>query len=474
MQQKNLWLYAAIASYLSVFFFAAWNNELWVSAVPSVLLILNWLLFRPKILVYFAIFITPLSIPIKDLGGGLGLSVPTEPIYWLLIGFTVLSIANGQKMNQIFLKNPISRFVFFDLAWTFITSIFSEMPIISMKFFIAKLIFVGVFYFGFAHFFNNEKRLKKALMLFCLSTFFLVVYTLTNHAKYGFARYFGYTAMRPFLPDHGVYAALVAFSLILSLIFLIHSKHLQISWLWRLVLFVMFCVMVAGIVFSFTRAAWVSLVLSLLIYLLLRLKVRFAFLLSIGALFGIYLISNWSSINYELTRNKSESDDDLATHVESIGNVSSDPSNLERLNRWDAALEMFRQRPVLGWGPGTYTFVYGQHQRSNNMTLISTNAGDVGGVHSEYLRTISESGFLGGVFFLVIVLLAFQMGFSKYHSYEEGLKKYLHLALFLALVTYFSHGVLNNYSDYDKIALPFWGFLSAMVVLENRPKENEG
>ncbi|MEC8738516.1 MAG: O-antigen ligase family protein, partial [Bacteroidota bacterium] len=272
----------------------------------------------------------------------------------------------------------------------------------------------------------------------------------------------------------GVYAALVAFSLILSLIFLIHSKHLQISWPWRLVLFVMFCVMVAGIVFSFTRAAWVSLVLSLLIYFLLRLKVRFAFLLSIGALLGMYLISNWSSINYELTRNKSESDDDLATHVESIGNVSSDPSNLERLNRWDAALEMFRQRPILGWGPGTYTFVYGQHQRSNNMTLISTNAGDVGGVHSEYLRTISESGFLGGFFFLAIVLLAFRMGFNKYHSYEEGLKKYLHLALFLALVTYFSHGVLNNYSDYDKIALPFWGFLSAMVVLENRPKENEG
>ncbi|MEC8739627.1 MAG: hypothetical protein VXX63_07075, partial [Bacteroidota bacterium] len=211
-------------------------------------MIFNWLLFRPKILVYFAIFITPLSIPIKDLGGGLGLSVPTEPIYWLLIGFTVLSIAHGQKMNQLFLKNPISRFVFFDLAWTFITSIFSEMPIISMKFFIAKLIFVGLFYFGFAHFFNNEKRLKKALMLFCVSTFFLVSYTLTNHAKYGFARYFGYTAMRPFLPDHGVYAALVAFSLILSLILLIHSKHLQIYLPLRLVLFVMFCVMVAGIV----------------------------------------------------------------------------------------------------------------------------------------------------------------------------------------------------------------------------------
>ena len=470
---RNIWLYASVASFLSVLFIAAWFDALWIAALPVAMLLIHWLLFYPKNFVYFVIFITPLSIPIKDIGGGFGLSVPTEPLYWILIAFILFSVAFGKKLNQQFLRSPISLLILFDMLWTGITCITSEMPLISLKFLFAKLVFVGLFYFGFGHFFNNPIKLKKSIILFCISTFFLVIYTLINHAKYGFVRYFGYAAMRPFLPDHGVYAALVAFALIIVFVFMLYAKTLKISRLMQVIFLIMFGVLIVGIVFSFTRAAWVSLVISLVVFLLLQLKIRFRLLLTLGVFFLIFILGNWSNINNELTRNKSESDDDLATHVASIGNISSDPSNLERLNRWDVALEMFRQRPIVGWGPGTYTFIYGQHQRSYNMTLISTSSGDVGGVHSEYLRTISESGFLSALFFLILTILAIAIGFNHFYTYPAGPEKYLHLAIFLALITYFSHGILNNYSDYDKIALPFWGFLGAMVAMKKQSLEKD-
>ena len=40
------------------------------------------------------------------------------------------------------------------------------------------------------------------------------------------------------------------------------------------------------------------------------------------------------------------------------------------------------------------------------------------------------------------------------------------MGLFLGLITYFVHGVLNNYLDTDKASAPFWGFLALLVVLD--------
>src|SRR5690625_5696182 len=65
----------------------------------------------------------------------------------------------------------------------------------------------------------------------------------------------------------------------------------------------------------------------------------------------------WSSqdiiFNY-LESNESESRGDYVEHLESISNVSTDASNLERINRWNSAVAMWQERPFVGWGPGTY------------------------------------------------------------------------------------------------------------------------
>jgi len=40
------------------------------------------------------------------------------------------------------------------------------------------------------------------------------------------------------------------------------------------------------------------------------------------------------------------------------------------------------------------------------------------------------------------------------------------LMAYLGLVTYFIHGVLNNYLDTDKASVPFWGFIAVMVAID--------
>ena len=53
-----------------------------------------------------------------------------------------------------------------------------------------------------------------------------------------------------------------------------------------------------------------------------------------------------------------------------------------------------------------------------------------------------------------------------YYTLEKGDLKNLVFFSLLALTTYFAHGFLNNFLDTDKLAVPFWGFISIIVAVD--------
>ena len=70
-----------------------------------------------------------------------------------------------------------------------------------------------------------------------------------------------------------------------------------------------------------------------------------------------------------------------------MSNVTTDASNLERINRWKSAIRLFQERPHLGWGPDLSVSLC-PYQNYYEKTVISTNAGDMGNAHSEYLSAL--------------------------------------------------------------------------------------
>lgn len=121
---------------------------------------------------------------------------------------------------------------------------------------------------------------------------------------------------------------------------------------------------------------------------------------------------------------------------------------------------------MFGWGPGTYQFEYAPFQTSNLRTQISTNNADLGNAHSEYLGPLAEQGLLGLVALLALLLATGHLGFKLQRHVQDVQDRRLALGVFLGLVTYFVHGVLNNYLDTDKASAPFWGFLAMLVILD--------
>ena len=105
--------------------------------------------------------------------------------------------------------------------------------------------------------------------------------------------------------------------------------------------------------------------------------------------------------------------------------------------------------------------------------MISTNNADLGNAHSEYLGPLAEQGLLGFIGMVALLLATCHLGFKLQHPLSDPDQRIVALGLFLGLVTYFIHGVLNNYLDTDKASAPFWGFLAALVVFDIQSKRQK-
>ena len=119
---------------------------------------------------------------------------------------------------------------------------------------------------------------------------------------------------------------------------------------------------------------------------------------------------------------------------------------------------MFNQKPFWGWGPGTYQFNYAPFQKSSEMTIISTNAGNMGNAHSEYFGPLAEQGVIGITAMILLVIAILYRSTMLYSRTEDPKVRTLTLGILLGLVTYFVHGALNNFLDTDKLSVPFWAF----------------
>lgn len=460
------WVYIVAFCMLAVGLVGVVLDALWVLGLPLIPVVYYALVYKPKYVLYFLAFSTPLSVHLfEERVSTLNLSLPTEPLIILMVVLVLFKLLKTKTIVKPELTAVLSILLLSDLAWILITSLTSTMPIISFKFLVSKIWYVVVFYFLLSRLFQHTKFARIFIWCFVLSSVILATYTLYKHSLGSFSRDYAYTAMRPFLPDHGMYAACISFSVPVLFVFAVHGGIFKYSLIQRMVAAALFLYMTVAVALSFTRASWVSLVIAFGVYVVLQLKIKFKYLILLAVMVVGGLAYNMDDILTDLSRNKKESDDNIENHLQSVSNVSSDPSNLERLNRWSSALRMFEDKPIFGFGPGTYTFQYGVYQLPHQMTIISTNTGSLGGIHSEYLRPLAESGILGALLFVSLVVAIFYLGFRQYYSFTGG-DKVLSLAVFLGLTTYLAHAVLNNYSEFDKIAVPFYSFMAVLTALQ--------
>lgn len=446
--------------------------ELLIWLIPAGLAVVMLAMLSLEYLLLLTLFLTPLSIQISYLTGGTGfdLSVPTEPVLALLLFITLFKLIVTREFSLKLLRHPVTGLIGLYLIWTLVTSLTSTIPGVSFKTLAYRMWFIAGFYLIAAQLFSNERITRKYIIAYSSGLAVVVIYFLVRAGGAGLLnQQFAHSACYPFYNDHTSFGASMAFLLAPLTVILIRKSSGIISRVFVSALIILF---IAGFIFSYSRAAWVSLIaaLALSLILWLRMPVRLLAVTAAGFIVAMVLSAGW--IWQKMDSTTEDSSADLGQHLRSSSNISTDQSNLERINRWKCAFRMSEEKPLLGWGPGTYQFNYGPFQKASDRTIISTDFGDAGNAHSEYLGTMSESGLPGALIYLVLTFFTVITGIRVWYREKRTYEGYFALAILTGLMTYVVHGIMNSFLDSDKIAALWWGFAAVLVSMDLRVKEN--
>ena len=470
MKNNLFFLFCAATYLLSLLCFLAYDNY-FILVLPVLMGVILISFFSLKHTFFLLVFCTPLSVPLSEFAGisAVEMALPTEPMLFGLMLLNIFYIIYHWRLFSNVFRHPITTCILLYLFWTFITCITSSMPLVSMKFLISKLWYIIPIFFMGSIFFKKTQNISWFVLLYSIPLTCVVIYTIFKHSGYFFDKQSAHYMMSPFFKDHTSYGAIISFFLPLNVaLFFTNKSNFIIRSISCVVIFILFI----GLILSFTRAAWLSLALACLGVILLKFRINTKILFMSPLLVVIFLFFTQSSIISFLEKNTQNTSDNLIEHTTSISNISTDASNVERINRWHCALYMFFDKPIFGWGPGTYQFQYAPFQLLKYNTVIRSNTGDLGNAHSEYLGPLSESGLFGFVTFSLLVFVVMYSAVRLYYESFDLKNRVWILAVIVALSTYFIHGIFNNFLDTDKASVAVWGAIAILVALDNLNQKN--
>lgn len=141
----------------------------------------------------------------------------------------------------------------------------------------------------------------------------------------------------------------------------------------------------------------------------------------------------------------------------------SDPSMKARLSYAAAAWRMFSERPVLGFGPDTFTLVWRRYMSVADAASTGNRLANPAYAHSEFLNVLATGGIVGasayGIFWLGLLTAGFRAVAKAAHEHDRH-------ARILAAITAGCAGILaaNQFSFHSPASAALvWGYAAVLV-----------
>jgi O-antigen ligase len=403
----------------------------------------------PDLAVALAFVAAPFSTQVA-LPGGSFLTVPTEPMIILSLGARLVRAAAGLPAG--FRRRPLLLPLAGYVGAMLFSCFFSEHPIESYKGLILLLGYVSFGYLAFDRC-RDDVAERWVRMLGVLAAV-IGGYGVLRAILLGATSRAGYGIGRPLFAEHGTYSAYLSFFVPILMLETLDRRGVA-----RVGFGVALLLALSGIVLSFARAAWLSLAVVVPVTLLIA-AVRDRSVLRLAAPAGgiavVAFLILGTGLGARLTRH--------ALTVVDTENVS----NLERVNRWMAGVEMARSHPWTGVGYESYDDSYRAYRRK---VIVTDQTYVRMGVHNEALQALAEAGIPGLACGAWLVLAVSGAGLRIFRKARKPAKSRLALGITLGLGTYLVHGFLNAYPGSDRLGLAIWMGIGALAALDASEKE---
>ena len=387
------------------------------------------------------------------------MAVPLELLVAVCSVILMLAWAFGRNPEFSLLLHPVSLAVFAGLAWTLVTTVMSVDPLVSMKYGVARAVYIVTFFVGGLVVLPRVKT-RGVVATGLAGVLPVVAWTVWRHAPSGFIHETSIVVGAPFYPNHLEYGATLVFWMLVLLGLALAHRAQKGGFGGVAGLLVLGLVPVVWAAHS--RSAWLALIGGLAVIVLQRIGVGLRGVMIVGilalvvffGLFAVYFSGGWP-------------DTEVATGegVQESGPFK-DPSVNERLNRWSCAVRMAEERPVVGFGPGAYEERYGLFQHHLEMTSHSSLRGDRGDAHSEFFSCLAEQGVLGLMTVVALFGAAVFSGLRAAVGAGDEAQRWIALGWTAAVVSLVVGNLFNSFFEVDRVAPLLWLACAAVVVME--------
>ncbi len=236
-------------------------------------------------------------------------------------------------------------------------------------------------------------------------------------------------------------------------------------WLPKALALSMWMINASCLILTYSRGGWIGLVVSsfvllmLLIYWFSRYLPRFWRLWSLPIALGVSAAVVIFAVGAV---------DPLRDRVMSIFAGRDDSSNNFRLNVWMAVIEMIRDRPILGIGPGNDAFnkVYPRYQQAGYTALSA---------YSIPLEISVETGLVGLTCFLWILLVTFNQGWVQIRKLRQVANReaFWLIAAVASMMGMLSHGLVDTVWYRPQVNTLWWLMLAVVASYYSPSSETE-
>lgn len=409
-----------------------------------------------------------------DLPNGFGLDFPSEPLMlvFMFAGFLYF-IPNYKQINKAFFNHPLFLFLLAHLIWIGITTIFSSYITLSFKFLLAKIWYVAAFTIMGGYFIKNRKDFAQVFWYILLPMIAVIVWVLARYISYGFDFEFVNKTMHPIYMNHVDYG--VALAVFMPFCIFLRTWYKGGS-LARFTIHIGMALIVLGIVFSYTRAAYISLMIIPFAWFLFRYKLTkigiVGAVIAIGLGLG-YLAHQNKYIDYAPDYDNTIFHTDFADHLGATVALK-DLSTMERVYRWVAGARMWQEHPYKGFGPSTFTSHYRSYTSNLFVTYVSDNE-ENSTTHNYFLMTLIEQGVPGLLIFVSLCFAIFIYGEAVYHKLTHPKDKQLVMAILISALLIMANIMMADLIETDEIGTMFFLYIALIINFDlkaNKEIEN--
>ena len=463
---------ASLLFVLSIIFSVLWHDErlLWIPFAALLLpFLFQFMIHSTERLFWMLLCLLPLSTEI-NITSSLGLDFPDEPIMMLLTAMALLRWWHQpQAFPDTVWRHPLFFLLIIHLLWITVTCFYSEHPVLSIKFLLAKSWYIVPFVILPALWLNSIRNIEKMVRYLLIPMGIIIVITLLRHAVSGFSFESINRHLFPFFRNHVNYGAMLV--CLLAVAFAAYN-HTTNNKKYRKGLQIFMLIGIVGLIFSYSRGAWLALIGGLINVWVIRKRMIIPVIIT--ALLAVLISTVWLSTDQRYFRFAPDHDrtifhTDFSQHM-SATIAFKDVSNAERFYRWIAGARMFAERPLTGFGPSTFYNNYKPYTVRRFETWVSNNP-EHSTVHNYFLLTALEQGVIGLLIFCALYFLMLWRIQKIYHQLHSYFFRTVAITTAAILVMI---GIINFMSDMietDKIGSLFWLSLGMIIVLENKLHE---